>query len=135
MAGAGRRDETGLELRDPRSGGQPVGAQDGGDRRDVGVVDLLMSVGQEVRPDRAAAIDREPRPRRSRDRDPRLEPLGHPGADPGEALREGHPRSPAEDRLGRSRIAAEDRDLALRVDVLDVDDPGRIRLDRRGEVD
>src|SRR6476646_11720272 len=70
---------------------------------------------------------------RSPDRDPRLHPPGHPAPDPAKALLQRHLRSPAQHPRRLACVAAQHRDLALRVDVLDVDDPRRVRLDERGQ--
>src|SRR5262245_52284874 len=65
----------------------------------------------------------------SRHRDAGLEAISHPGAGPGEALAERHLGAPAEDLCGAASVAAQDGDLALGMDVLDVLDPRRVGFD------
>ena len=64
VAGAGRLDQPGLELRDARAGGQPLGAQRRRDCLDVALFDDLVGVRQQRRADGFAAVDRERGPDR-----------------------------------------------------------------------
>ena len=117
-----------LELRDARAGRQPVGAQGGRDRLDVALVDDLVGVRQQRRADRVAAVDRERGRTRSHQTrlDRRRRPLGHPGRAPARGPRRGRPPASSPGAPGaRRRVAAQDRDLALRVDVLDMHDARR----------
>ena len=131
---AGRLDEARLERRDARAGRQPVGAERGRDRLDVVVGDLLVGVRQEASCGRASPPSMasvscrswSSRRLRSGDRQPEGQPFGHPGARRGRGPRSsGTSGAQPSSSRGLARIAAQDRDLALRMDVLDVDDPRR----------
>src|SRR5262245_44303773 len=60
--------------------------------------------------------------------------IGHPFACAGEPLVQRDFRPPAEDLGGPTGIAAQHGDLALGMDVRDVDDPSRVGLDPRRQL-
>ena len=100
------------------------------------LVDDLVGVRQQRRPDgrrrrrwRGAPAPVAIRPARSR------APSARPSTRaPARAVARGRPWRPAEQSRARRRVAAQDRDLALRDGCARRGDPRRVRLDRRRQV-